>query len=187
MRPSQPRIAPLPAADWNDEQRKLLEPFVKSGTAWNVFKTLVRHVGLFKRWLPFATHVLAKQSLALREREILILRIGWLCRSPYEWAQHVQIAQRAGLTMEEIERIADGPDATGWAAHEANLLRAADELHRDACIHEATWRALATTYDERQLMDIVFTVGQYTLVAMALNSFGVQIDAELPRVARSPE
>ncbi len=186
MRPSQPRITPLEPAQWNEDQRALMEPFVKSGTGWNVFKTLVRHTGLFKRWLPFATHVLAKQSLSLREREMLILRIGWLCRAPYEWTQHVQIAQRAGLTDEEIERIAEGPDAAGWTRHEAALLRAADELHRDACIGDATWSTLATTYGTEQLMDVVFTVGQYTLVSMALNSFGVEIDAGLPRVPRVP-
>jgi len=187
MRPSRPRISPLEPAQWNDDQRALMEPFVKSGTAWNVFKTLVRHTGLFKRWLPFATHVLAKQSLSLREREMLILRIGWLCRSPYEWTQHAQIGLRAGLTMEEIERIADGPDAAGWSAHDAALLRAADELHRDACIGEPTWRTLAASYGNEQMMDVVFTVGQYTLVSMALNSFGVEIDAELPRVPRVPD
>jgi len=187
MRPVAPRITPLEPADWNADQRTLMEPFVKSGTAWNVFKTLVRHTGLFKRWLPFATHVLSKQTLALREREMLILRIGWLCRSPYEWTQHVQIALRAGLTEAEIARIADGPDAAGWAAHDAALLRAADELHRDACIGEATWRTLAAVYGTEQMMDVVFTVGQYTLVAMALNSFGVTIDADLPPVPRVPD
>lgn len=187
MRPTQPRLTPLEPEDWSAEQRSLMEPFVRSGTAWNVFKTLVRHTGLFKRWLPFATHVLAKQSLSLREREMLILRIGWLCRAPYEWTQHVQIALRAGLTEDEIARIAAGPDAPGWSAHEAALLRAADELHRDACIGDATWRTLAASYGAEQLMDVVFTVGQYTLVSMALNSFGVEIDAALPRVARTPD
>ncbi|MGE3772268.1 MAG: carboxymuconolactone decarboxylase family protein [Gammaproteobacteria bacterium] len=187
MRPATPRVTPLEPQEWNDEQRALMEPFVKSGTAWNVFKTLVRHTGLFKRWLPFATHVLSKQTLSLRERELLILRIGWLCRAPYEWTQHVQIALRAGITAEEIERIAAGPDAPGWRAHEAALLRAADELHRDACIGDATWCTLAETYGTEQLMDVVFTVGQYRLVSTALNTFGVEIDAALPRFALTPD
>jgi len=187
MRPAKPRVTPLEPAEWNAEQRALMAPFVESGTAWNVFKTLLRHTRLFKRWMPFAAHVLSKQTLSLRERELLILRIGWLCRAPYEWTQHVQIALRAGITTEEIERIADGPDAPGWPVHEAALLRAADELHRDACIGEATWCTLAASYSTEQLMDVVFTVGQYTLVSMALNTFGVQIDAALPRVARTPD
>lgn len=187
MRPARPRVTPLEAHEWNDEQRELMAPFIKSGTAWNVFKTLVRHTALFKRWMPFATHVLHKQTLSLRDREMLILRIGWLCRSPYEWTQHVQIALRAGISHEEIERIADGPDAPGWRVEESALLRAADELHRDACIGDACWGVLAAHYSSEQMIDIVFTVGQYNLVSMALNTFGVEIDAALPRFPRMPD
>jgi 4-carboxymuconolactone decarboxylase len=187
MRPTQARVTPLEPADWSQEQRALMAPFEQSGTAWNVFKTLLRHPGLFKRWMPFATHVLAKQTLSLREREMLILRIGWLCRAPYEWTQHVQIGLRAGLSAAEIDRIADGPDAPGWSGHDAALLRAADELHRDCCVSDATWQTLAQTCSTEQLMDVVFTVGQYNMVSMALNTFGVQIDDALPRWPRTPE
>ncbi len=186
MRPAIPRVLPLPADQWTAEQQALMAPFISSGTAWNVFKTLLRHPGLFKRWMPFATHVLAKQTLSLREREMLILRIGWLCRAPYEWTQHVQIGLRAGISEEEIERIADGPDAPGWSGHDAALLRAADELHRDCCICDATWQTLAQTCSTAQLMDVVFTVGQYNMVSMALNTLGVQIDDDLPRFRRTP-
>lgn len=186
MGPTQPRITPLTPDEWTDEQRDLLEPFVKSGTDWNVFRTLVRHTALFRRWLPFAGHVLHKQTLSPRDRELLILRIGWLCRSRYEWTQHVQVGMRAGLAEEEIARIADGPDAAGWSAHDAALVRAADELHADACIGEATWHTLAARYSQAQMIDVIFTVGQYNLVSMALNSLGVEIDAALPRFRRMP-
>lgn len=186
MPPTKPRLSPLAPQEWTDEQRALLEPFVKSGTAWNVFRTLARHTSLFRRWLPFMGHVLHKQTLPFRDREILILRIGWLCRSPYEWTQHVQVGLRAGLDEAEIERIADGPDAPGWSAHDAALVRAADELHRDACITDATWSTLAARYTSEQMVDVIFTVGQYNMVSMALNSLGVEIDAELPRFRRTP-
>jgi 4-carboxymuconolactone decarboxylase len=186
MRPTKPRIPPLQAAECSDEQRTLLEPFMKSGTDWNVFRTLARHTSLFKRWMPFMSHVLHKQTLSFREREILILRIGWLCRAPYEWAQHVQVGLRAGLSEMEIERIADGPDAAGWSRHDAALVRAADELHRDACIADATWSTLAETYSPEQMLDVIFTVGQYNMVSMALNSLGVEIDQDLPRFGRMP-
>jgi hypothetical protein len=59
------------------------------------------------------------------------------------------------------------------------LVRATDELHADACLSDATWQALSATYNQQQLMDLVFTVGQYNLVSMALNSFGVQLDDDL--------
>jgi len=80
------------------------------------------------------------------------------------------------LTDRDIERIREGPDAPGWDPFEAALVRAADELHRDAFVSDETWALLARRYDTRQLMDVVFTVGQYNLVSMALNSFGVQLD-----------
>ena len=120
--------------------------------------------------------MLRKSTLEPRERELLILRIGWLCRAEYEWSAHSRIGRLAGLSEEEIERIARGPDAPGWDAFDAALLRAVDELHRDAFISDPTWAALAERYDTQQMMDVVFTVGQYNLVSMALNSFSVQLD-----------
>jgi 4-carboxymuconolactone decarboxylase len=179
MRLSKPRIEPLPEAQWNDEVRALLEPArvnVGRGTVPNILATIARHPKLLKRWNVFGNHVLFKSTLPARDREILILRIGWLCRSGYEWGQHVIIGRRAGLSDEEIERIRAGADASGWSAFESALVRAADELHQDAFISDATWQALAARYDTEQLMDVVFTVGQYNLVSMALNTFGVQLD-----------
>jgi alkylhydroperoxidase family enzyme len=115
-------------------------------------------------------------TLVPRERELLILRIGWLCQAEYEWGQHVRFGREAGLTNEEIARIKEGPDAPGWAPFDATLLRAADELHAEAFISDATWAALSERYHTQQLMDVVFTVGQYNMVSMALNTFGVQLD-----------
>jgi alkylhydroperoxidase family enzyme len=184
MRLSAPRITPLDEKDWSEEARAELGRTAAAGRVYNVFRTLVRHPKLLKRWLPFANHVLFKSSLPPREREILILRIGWLCGAEYEWAQHVVIGRRAGLTEADIQRIADGPDAPGGDPFEAALLRAADELHRDAFVSDATWATLAARYGPEQLMDMVFTVGQYNLVSMALNSLGVQLDPGLEGFAR---
>ena len=128
--------------------------------------------------------VLFKSSLPVREREILILRVAWLCRAGYEWGHHVAIGRDSGLSREEIQRIIEGPDAPGWDAFEAALLRAVDELHGDAFVSESTWNALAERYNTQQMMDVIFTVGQYNLVSMALNSLGVQQDEgfdELPK------
>ncbi|MDZ7824842.1 MAG: carboxymuconolactone decarboxylase family protein [Gammaproteobacteria bacterium] len=147
-----------------------------------IFRTMANHPDLLKRWLVFANHVLGKSSLPERERELLILRIGWLCRAGYEWGQHVLIGRDCGLSEEEIQRLKQGPDAAGWSAADADLLRAVDELHADAFITDATWARLAERWSTQQLMDLVFTVGQYNLVSMALNSFGVQPDPGLPRM-----
>ena len=176
MRLSQPRIAPVadPAA-LDDDSRALLAGY-ETGHAVNIFRTLVRHPRLFKRWGTFATHVLVRTTLPARDRELLILRTGWNCRAPYEWGQHVAIGRATGISDEEIERIAAGPDAPGWDAFDATLLRAADELHGDDMIDDATYAALAARYDAQQLLDVVFTVGQYHLVSMALNTLRVERD-----------
>jgi 4-carboxymuconolactone decarboxylase len=171
-----PRITPLDDAELDMEQRTLVAPFVHDGRIDNVFRTMARHVDLLKRWLPFVKHVLLKSTLTLREREILILRTGWLCRSDYEWAQHVEGGKRAGLSNADIACVMAGH---GLKAKEDALLHAADDLHTHVRVGDAAWSALVVHYDQRQLMDIVFTVGQYTMVSMALNSFGVEVDAYL--------
>jgi alkylhydroperoxidase family enzyme len=171
--PDEPLIAPLPPSEWDEELSAMTGP---SGASLNIFGTLAHHPKLLKRWLVFGNHVLAKSTLPARDRELLILRTGWRCRSPYEWGQHVAIARGIGITDDEIDRIAQGPDAQGWDDFDALLLRAADELHDDACIAEATYLAIADRYGDQQMLDLVFTVGQYHLVSMALNTFRVERD-----------
>jgi 4-carboxymuconolactone decarboxylase len=175
MRLSKPRVPPLQDNEWSDDQRELLTRGNPSRVL-NVFRTLAQHPDLYRRWLPFANHVLFKSTLSARDRELAILRIGHLCKSGYEFHQHTRVGKAAGLTDAEIERIKHGPDAAGWSAPEQALLRATDELHDDAFITDATWQALASHYNKEQLVDLVFAVGQYTMVSMALNSFGVQIE-----------
>lgn len=180
MRLDTPRLAPLEMEAMDPELRVRFG----DGPVLNIFRTLAHHPKLMKRWLVFGNHVLAKSSLGPREREIAILRVGWLCRAEYEWGQHVAIGKQAGLSDEEIERIAEGPEAAGWNALDRAILKATDELHGDSFVSDATWQALAEHFDTQQLMDLIFTVGQYHLVSMALNSLGVQPD---PGIARFPE
>jgi alkylhydroperoxidase family enzyme len=173
-RPTSPRISPLPEAGWDDRTRELLgRAGVPGGDTTNIFTTLVRHPRLFRHWLPFGGALLTG-SLPARDREILILRTGWLCQSEYEWGQHDRIALASGLTADEIERITGEPDPRDWSTLEVALLHAVAELHDDNCIGDDTWRVLAEHYDEQQLIEVVMIVGQYHLVAGALNSFGVQ-------------
>lgn len=171
-----PRLAPRPPEEWDEETEALLQRNALGGRVLNIFSTIAHHPKLLKRWLVFGAHVLVKSTLGPRERELLVLRTGWRCRSPYEWGQHVVIGRQSGLTDDDIARIAAGPDAPGWSPQESMLLRAADELHDDRMISDATWEALTSHYDEQQLLDVIFTVGQYQLVSMALNSLRVERD-----------
>ena len=131
---------------------------------------------MYNRWRVFGNHVLFKSTLPLRDKEILILRIGWLCQAEYEWGQHVIIGKRCGLSDEEIIRIIEGPDVEGWNSFDATLLRSVDELYIDAFICDSTWQSLSEKYNTHQLIDLVFTVGQYNLVSMVLNTLGVQLE-----------
>ena len=175
MRLNTPRIPPLTEEQWSPEQRELLTRG-NPQRILNVFSTLATHTELYKRWLPFANHVLFKSTLSARDREILILRIGHLCRSGYEFHQHTRIGKAAGLSDAEIEAIKTGPTASTWNDFDRALLTAVDELHRDAFLSDATWQALRQRYNEQQMIDVVFAVGQYNMVSMALNSFGVQLE-----------
>ena len=177
MRLETPRVRPLDESEWDGEAKELLDGLLRAGgRVLNIFRTLAHHPKLMKRWLVFGNHILGKNSLSPRDRELAILRIGWLCQAEYEWGQHVEISRSVGIPDEDIERVAKGPDAAGWSAEDATLLRAVDELHADAMISDATWASLSARYDTQQLMDLVFTVGQYNLVSMALNTLGVQLD-----------
>jgi len=179
-RPQTPRIPPLGGDEMNEETSALLDEVrLPNAEAVNIFATLVRHPGLFRRWMPFAGKLLAGK-LPARDRELLILRTAWRCRSPYEWGQHVRLAKAAEISDEEIDRIVAGPDAPGWDPLDRTLLTAVDELHDDACITDATWSALTAHYDERQVIEVPMLVGQYHMVAFALNSLGVQREPGVP-------
>ena len=180
MRLTTPRIPPVDDPSELDDDARAVIGTTSLGPAQNIFRTFVRHPKLLKRWLVFGNHILFKSTLPPRERELLILRTGWRCTAEYEWGQHVVIGRAVGLTDEEIARIMEGPDAPGWDPFDATLLRAADELHDEQIVGDETWKALGERYSTQQLMDVVFTVGQYTLVSMALNTFGVQLDLDVP-------
>jgi alkylhydroperoxidase family enzyme len=180
MRLKEPRLAPLRDEEMDEEAREFVRVASRGGPGLNIYRTLAAHPKLLKRWGVFGTHILYKNSLPPRERELLILRTGWLCRSEYEWGQHVLIARDSGVTDDEIERVKEGPDAQAWSDEDAALLRAADDLHNDSFVSDAAWNVLSRQFDEKQLIDLVFTVGQYHIVSMALNTLGVQLDEGVP-------
>ena len=171
----EPRI-PRVQKPWTDEQREILAPRERNGQVLGVWSTCAQAPKLCNAWLVFTDYLLQESTLPIRDRELLIMRIGWLNGGAYEWAAHSGLARSVGITNQDQIRILAGPGAQGWSGWDATLLKAADELHQDALISDATWEALASRYDTRQLMELVFTVGQYNMVAMYLNSLGVQFE-----------
>jgi alkylhydroperoxidase family enzyme len=147
----------------------------------NVLGTLARHPVLARAFHTFNGHVLFASTLSARQRELLVLRVAAVREAEYEWAQHVVLAADAGLDAGEVAAIAEGPGAPGWSPLERAMLAAVDELVGEATIADGTWEALARELDEQQIMDLVFTVGAYDLLAMAFRSFRVELDDDLQR------
>ena len=179
MTTPEPRLAPLEENEWTPEVREMLLKTKSGGfnAVFNIFKTMAHHPKAMKRWMVFANHVMYKSTLTAREREILILRISWLCQTEYEWAHHVRIALREGLDEADIALIRAGTGA--WAGNEALLAAAADDLFRDQMISDETWGGLQHHYDTKQMIDIVLTVANYNLISMVLKTLRVSLDDDL--------
>ena len=186
-----PRIPPLPPEEWGDDVRAGIAALRPPGATTelrrskggpkglNVLGTLAQHPELMHAYHTFNGHILYTNSLDPRQRELLVLRVAARRGAEYEWEQHVYIARDLGFTDDEIERIAEGSHAAGWTPLETAMLRAVDELIDDAYVTDGTWSALADEFDRHQLMDLVFTVGAYDLLAMAFKSFGLELDNDL--------
>lgn len=173
------RVLPLPADQWDDavdhalssipEERRNPE---KTG---NLLGTLVRHPKLTRAFLRFNNHLLYSSTLPARLRELAVLRVAHRRHCEYEWRHHVRMGLEAGLTDEVIAGIqrAEAADELDRA-----VLRAVDELEDMSEISDTTWITLSKHLDERQRMDLVFTIGCYGALAMAINTFGVEPDSE---------
>jgi len=202
--PSEPasRITPLLPSEWDEGILDALGAFPRGldfvlsrwkgggvdARGMHVLGTLAHHPTLAKAFLTFNAHVAGASTLAVRVRELVILRISWLRQAEYEFVQHVILGLRAGLTEEEVERVQRGPDAPGWDPLDADLVRATDELHTQARIEQATWERLAARFDTAQLMDLVFLIGCYDVLSMAIKSFATQLEpgvASLDPAARA--
>ena len=186
VRLTEPRIRPLPEAEWTDAQRSVVTTYASQMRIGNAFRTMLRVPELVDAVMPFVIFTSADSSLSSRHRELLILRTAWLGQNAYLWADHVPVARTAGITADDLPRIAEGPAAAGWDPFEATLLRLADELFRNSSVRDVTWGALESRYDLYHLIDAVMVVNEYTLLSMLYNSWGVQPDdgarARLPDV-----
>jgi alkylhydroperoxidase family enzyme len=140
------------------------------GTPLLTVAVLAHHPPLLAPFLGWAAALALEGSLATRDHELLALRTALRCESTFEWLEHVTYATAAGLTAEEIARVRPGADADGWDAHDRALLRAADELHDDHTIRADTWAALAVDHGPDALVEILYVVGQYTMLSMVANA-----------------
>lgn len=177
--PGYARIAPLAGpdrgtvsrvVDWGTRVIGKVEPR-------NIFLTLQRAPRLFWPWLLFASRLMPYGKIDALDRERIILRVAWLCRSHYEWGQHVDIGGRLGLSMTELPMIAEGASAGGWTPHQRLLMTAVDEFHVARFVSEGTWKGLAATYPEDVMLELLMLIGHYEMLAGVLNSVGVELES----------
>lgn len=177
-----PRIAPLPKSEWTEEVREYFRASEGAGCVdgeprINVPLTLARHPDLAKAYQPFGSHLLLRSSLPKRIYELVTLRIAHLCNSHYEWAKHEAHGRRAGLSDEQIAGIREGADAAVWTDPlDRALLRVTDQLKHDTDIDDEHWAILTAHFDQKQIMDLIMTIGMYAMLAMVLNAGRVQLE-----------
>lgn len=171
------RVRLVPVEEWDAELLSFVQRAVQSdGEPLNFFKAMVHHPKLLEKWTVFAARLLGKGILEPRVRELIVLRTVHNCGATYEWVHHAAIAQENGLTDAEVRAVAEGPDSPAWSPRERSLLQAVDELHRDSVIADATFAALARTFDPAELVEIVLLVGNYHLVSYFVRSFAVPLE-----------
>ncbi len=175
------RIVPLAPEEFDEHARALVVSVrqalgLGTGAAIpEVFCLMLRHPGLFRGQMEMSVQLLGKGALSPRERELAVLRVGWWCRAPFEWGEHVDIAKRYGVTAEEVERVTRGSSAPGWTGHERAILQGVEELLGNQMISDETWEVLARTWNERQLMEFPMLVGVYFTTALQQNSLRVRL------------
>jgi alkylhydroperoxidase family enzyme len=134
---------------------------------------LARQPELLAPFLSWAAALALQGVLSHRDHELLALRVAAKCRSAFEWAEHREYARAASVSDDEIALVAEPVEAGAWSEREAALLRAADELVTDHDISDATWAVLARAYDAPALVELLFVVGQYTMLSMVANAAGL--------------
>lgn len=147
-----------------------------------ILRTIAHLPDLLPPFLDYSTVLAQHGTLSRRDSELLTLRVSWNCQSEFEWGHHAPYARLAGMTEEEIARVTKGPEAPGWSTRDRALLRAADQLHSDQQIDDATWKELADRFSPAQLVEIPFVVGHYTMLSMVANSTGVELEARYERL-----
>lgn len=172
------RIDPLAPED-ETAQKSTVGSDRNAGRPLNIFLTLAKNPPLFDAFTRLGSHLLFKGEVPAREREIVILRVGWRAQSEYEFGQHTVIGKSAGLTDDEVVRLARA-DVGGWSDADAALVRMADELCADDVVTDDTWRVLSETWSEPQLLELLMLAGYYRLVSGFLNSAGVALEPTTP-------
>lgn len=188
MSKSEPRIPPIDRSEWTDEVRDLFT-VMDGPEAWDkgpsrqVMYYLAQHPVLSKRFMEFGRHVLIDSILPHRERELVTLYIGWTTGSDYEWLSHVAFGLQVGLTDEDIEAVKQGPDSPHWSGLDRDLLRAVDQMRDHYDLDDELWASLSREYDQRQMFELMYTIGNYMVFSAVFNSLRIPVEPGMEELA----
>jgi alkylhydroperoxidase family enzyme len=185
--PEKPRLEPVDEADLQEKTLASLAPYRdQDGRIYAIWATLAHHEDALRRYLVFSNHVLGKNTLPLRSRELMILRIAARAQAAYEWDQHVRIARRAGLADETIQAAATGA-WDGLDDLDQVLLTATDSLVDRQGVDDELWNRLTAHLSTEQVIDVLYTVGQYLTIATVINTLGVRTEGDLALPLPQPD
>ena len=183
------RAGNLPREEWTDAAREVFaywgEPNAwEEGSSKNMTMTLAHHPALAMAYNTFGKHLLMASAIKVRERELIVLRTAWLVKCEYEWHYHVGYGLTAGMTLEEIAAVKEGPGSPVWDGKELDraVLQAVDELYNASRISDATWAVLTRHFDRKQMMDLVFTIGNYVMLGWAVSTFGIPLEDDVDKI-----
>lgn len=182
---TEPRVHPLSADNLSSEQLAMIDAInasinsVRDCDPPEFFRTVIKHPALFRCQVEAGT-MYFRGTIPPRQRELAILRIGWLCQAPYEWGEHVEIAKRYGVVTEEIERVTQGSSAPGWSELEAAILSGVEELLGNHAMSDATWATLSASWSEEQLLEFPMLVGAYISTALQQNTLRMRLMPDNP-------
>lgn len=180
-----PRLRPLPPEEWDENAfdalrgafpESLIDRIRRTGHAPNVLATMLHHPALAGPFNAYGNELLQRPAIGHRSRELMLLRVAWRTGAQYEWVHHALLAAHYGLTEADIRAISSGVDSQEWTPLERDLVAATNEMLDDYRIADDTWSRLAAQLDERQLVEIPLVVGTYTCLAMAFNSWDLQVE-----------
>jgi len=176
------RITPIKKSDLDPADVKVIEDVretlvgVLTNEESDIFGVMCRHPGVFKCQMEAALQLIKKGTIPRREQELIILRVAWLSRAPYEWGEHVRLALGQGVSTDEIQRVRKSSAEQGWSDHDRAIICGVDELLEHKMLSDEIWDVLALSWNEKQLMEFPYLVGQYFSTALVQNSLRIRLD-----------
>jgi alkylhydroperoxidase family enzyme len=182
MQKFEPRIPHVNRSEWTDEVRDVFAVLEgaegwEKGPRFDIISVFAQHPALTRPFLAYNRYILMNSILPARERELVTLYVGWTCKSPYEWLSHVRMGLQIGLTDEDIEAIKQGPNSPHWSDSDRDLLRAVDQMRNAYDLDDGLWASLSKRYNHREMMELLFIIGNYIMFSAVLNALRVPPEA----------